>query len=285
MSVKDFVSKHSTPDKAILSDNDTLQLACFFDLSEQEFIVQEYQHLSAGFDLKDGFSIRPFSIDVAKSSEQARALFPGEKTEALWVCLYGDIEKSTKGITRLSEFWGKSWTVHVLVLDAEKRQLLEQRRELAKQFRLNPSPVMVTDRVVVTIGMQTPWFAWYLRFTPQSIWSVKPPVMRTKKLFQCGVKPSAELFTEPGLLDNIFSYRPTRLGFRSFINVSRLTTPTVTKSLGVTHRTRSMCSHNCLKTKYSQSSTSLEERSDSPYKRFHGTKGTLTIFLRSWSFG
>ena len=80
MSIKDFVSKQSSPDHAILSDYNSLRLASFFDLSEQEFIVQEYRYLSAGFDLKDGFSIRPSSIDAVKSSEQARALFSGEET-------------------------------------------------------------------------------------------------------------------------------------------------------------------------------------------------------------
>ena len=132
-------------------------------------------------------------------------MFCGEETEALWVCLYRDIGKSTKGIARRIEFLGKSWsTMHVVVLDAEKRQPLEHNTALAKQFRLNPSTLMVTNRAVVSIGMQTPWFAWYLRFTPRSIGSVKQPIMRTKKLFQPGVKPLTELFNELDLPDNIY---------------------------------------------------------------------------------
>ena len=89
MSVKNFVSKHVTPDKAILLENESLQLACFFDLNDQEFIVQQSKHLSAGFDVKIGFSIHPTSIEAVKSPKQARALFCGQETEALWVTFQG----------------------------------------------------------------------------------------------------------------------------------------------------------------------------------------------------
>ena len=73
MSFQDFVSKHATH-KAILWENDSLQLACFFDLIDQEFLVQEYRYFSARLDLKD----------AVKSSKQAHALFRGEETLSLW---------------------------------------------------------------------------------------------------------------------------------------------------------------------------------------------------------
>ena len=135
MSVKDFVSEHATPDKAILSENNSLPLACFFELNDQEFIVQEYRYLSTPFHLNTGFSIRPTSIDAVKTPEQAHGLFRGEETEALWVTVHGDLEKTLKGVARLIEPLGKNWAAaHVVVLDIEKRQVLEHNKELAKQF-------------------------------------------------------------------------------------------------------------------------------------------------------
>ena len=151
MSVKDFVSTHSTPDKGILLENDNLQLACFFDLSEEGSIVQDCRYLSAGFEPKDGFSIRPFSIDAVKSCEQAHALFRREETEAFWICVYRDIEKSTRGIATLIGFLGESWSaILVVVLEAEKGPLLEHSRDSAKQFRLDSSTVMVRNDAVVS---------------------------------------------------------------------------------------------------------------------------------------
>ena len=52
MSVKEFIAKHSTPDKAILSDNDSKQLSYVFDLKDHQFLVQEYHYVSSCFDLK-----------------------------------------------------------------------------------------------------------------------------------------------------------------------------------------------------------------------------------------
>ena len=118
--------------------------------------------------------------------------------------LHTDVEKTSKSIARLVELLANNWAAVRVILDQEKRQLLEHSRDLAKQFHLNPVSVMVTDRAVVSIGMQTPWYACYMCFTPQSIGSVKPPVMRTKKLLHRGVKPSAESFNEPELPDNIY---------------------------------------------------------------------------------
>ena len=94
--------------------------------------------------------------------------------------------------------------MHVVVLDTQKRQLLEHNTDLTKQFHPNPAAVMVSDRTVVSVGMQTPWYALYPRFAPQSMGSMKPPLMGTKKRFQRGVTPSLELFHDPELLDDIY---------------------------------------------------------------------------------
>ena len=136
----------------------------------------------------------------------AQALFRGETTDVLWVSLPRNVEKNVKGVHRFLELLGdKNWSsVCVLLLDSDKKSLLEHTRALGKAFHLNLPAVMVTDCVVVSMGMQTPWFVWMMDFRPKSVATVKPLVMKTTKLFQRGVNRSEDNFHDPDLPADIF---------------------------------------------------------------------------------
>ena len=140
---------------------------------------------------------------------------------------FRDVETTLKAVAPLIELFGKSWAaVHVVVLDTSRRQPLEHSGDLTKQFHLNPASMMFADGGVVLVGMQTPWYTWYLHFTPQSIGCAKPLVMWTKKLFQRVVTPSLELFHDPQVPHDIYvlqaytSWLPEPYQFLSVVNTN-----------------------------------------------------------------
>ena len=61
--------------------------------------------------------------------------------------MWRDVEKTVKGVHKLLELFGeKNWSsLRVLLLDFDKKPLLEHTKALEKAFHLNPFAVMVTD--------------------------------------------------------------------------------------------------------------------------------------------